>query len=256
MEEMLEGAVMTGFITKSAHIQQQKQQDERLIQVLDCEDRKHWHELNYQRYCEAIDANWKEEFKEIRGWGIVKPVMDLKSIGPLCRYPYHGHVKGCKFCRGGKRYWYDIADKNEPLWALYFSMDLKPLWTKLKNDFPWWTRPQIQNNRYWTGTKKKLIKEIELEFLETHPGPWVRILNRAPGHITYAFGIHYNDTMKQIGVYLKWPPEPHPITVQFLGRPIEGVDYSWGNFILDGVEYKLPPHLKGLSKEIGELKCK
>lgn len=172
-----------------------------------------------------------KKYVEQRGWGIVEPVMDLKAIAPLCKHPYHGHPKGCSFCNK-KRYWYDVQDPKQEIWALYFSMNLEPLWSKLRNRWPKWTETQVQNVRYWGATKKKLLRELEAEFLEGHPGPWARALNRAPGHITYTFGIHYNKTMEQIGVYLQWPPEPHPITVQFLGRPINGVDYSWGNFIL------------------------
>jgi hypothetical protein len=157
----------------------------------------------------------KRRYKERRGWGIVKPVMDLKAIAPLCKHPYHGHPKGCSFCRK-KRFYWDVMDKDRPIWALYFSMNLEPMWSRLRKKWPNWTEAQVQN-----------------EFLEEHPGPWIRALNRAPGHITYTFGIHYNHTMEQIGVRLQWPPEPHPLTIQFLGRPLPGVDYSWAKFILD-----------------------
>lgn len=247
---MEKGMEQSGLLNQQDYDHQQIAQNGRLQVIIACGNdqrlRKQFHERNYKAYCDAIDENWKQEYKDVRGWGLVKPVIELKSIAPLCRFPYHGHLKGCKFCYGGKRYYYEIIDKNQPIWALYFSMDLKPLWSKLKKDFPWWTRPQIQNNRYWTGTKKKLLKELEQDFLEEHPGPWVRMLNRAPGHITYAWGIHYNKTMEQIGVHLRWPPEPHPITVQILGRPLSDVDYSWGPFILG----KLDPSLRNLATKI------
>jgi hypothetical protein len=148
----------------------------------------------------------------------------MKAIGPLCRYPYGNHKKGCKYgCI--KRYrWYDVCDPEQDVWALYFSMDLTPLWDKLRGRFPHWTERQVQNNRYWVGTKKKLLRELEQEFLAEHPGPWARVLNRGKDKINYTYGIHYNDTMKQIGVDLQWPPEPYPITVQFLGRPLGKLD--------------------------------
>ena len=188
--------------------------------------------INQQKEYDAkVKLVSEREYKPCRGWGIVKPVMDVKAIAPLCKFPYRGHPKGCSFCNK-KRYWYDVCDIEQPIWALYFSMNLYPLWSKLRKKWTHWTEGQVQNNRYWQATKKKLLKELEIEFLQTHPGPWCRVLNRAPGHITYAFGISYNPTMEQIGVHLKWPPEPHPITIQFLGRPKPGVDLSWGNFIL------------------------
>ncbi len=159
------------------------------------------------------------EYKEQRGWGVVEPVIDCKVIAPLCNHPYRGHPKGCKFgCK--KKFWHKIIDPKQDLWALYFSMNLDPLWTKLRKRWPNWTEGQVQNNRYWTATKKKLLLELEFEFLKAHPGPWARVLNRAPGRINYTYGIWYNKTMEQIGVHLQWPPEPYPITVQFLGRPL------------------------------------
>lgn len=173
-----------------------------------------------------------KEYVEENGWDIVKPVIDLKAIAPLCRHPYHGHPKGCFFCNK-KKFWYDIIDPKQEVWAIYFSMNLEPLWTKLKKLYPWWTKWQVQNNRYWVGTKKKYLRIMEQEFLKEHPGPWCRALNRAPGHITYTFGIDYTKTMEQIGIHLQWPPEPYPITVQFLGRPLPGIDFSWAKFILE-----------------------
>lgn len=159
------------------------------------------------------------EYVEQRGWGIVKPVIDAKVIAPLCSHPYPNHKNGCMF--GCKKVYYDqVVDKNQDIWALYFSMNLDILWTKMRKWHPNWSELQVRNNRYWTGTKKKLLRELEWEFLEEHPGPWARVLNRAPGKINYTFGIWYNKTLEQIGVELQWPPEPYPITVQFLGRPV------------------------------------
>lgn len=160
------------------------------------------------------------EYKEQRGWGIVKPIVDLRTIGPLCIYPYGGHKVGCKYGCIKKFRWWDVCDQREPVWALYFSMNLEPLYKKLRDKWPEWTDRQVKNNRYWVGTKKKLLRQLEYEFLETHPGPWARVLNRGPEKINYSYGIHYNKTLAQIGVQLQWPPEPHPITVQFLGRPV------------------------------------
>ena len=192
-----------------------------------------------EEYDEKVRLCSEREYKPCRGWGIVKPVMDLKAIAPLCKFPYRGHPKGCSFCNK-KRFWYDVIDQDQEVWAVYFSMNLHPLWEKLRKRWPHWTEGQVQNNRYWTHMKAKLLRELEIEFLKSHPGPWCRALNRAPGHITYAFGISYNPTMEQIGINLQWPPEPHPITVQFLGRPKPGVDLSWANFILSEETIKNP----------------
>ena len=194
-------------------------------------------QLDYDAKVEACSG---KPYTEQRGWGIVKPVMDIKAIAPLCKFPYRGHPHGCSFCNK-KRRWYDVCDPDQPVWAIYFSMNLHPLWTKLAKKWPHWTVGQVQNNRYWQATKKKNLKAIEIEFLQAHPGPWCRVLNRAPGHITYAFGISYNPTMSQIGVELQWPPEPHPITIQFVGRPKPDVDLSWAPFILSEETVKNPP---------------
>lgn len=226
---------MSNIMSLEQYQLQVEQQNIRHVQVLQCKNQqelKHQHKLIYQQYHKNIKLNWENEYVEQRGWGVVKPIVDLKKIASLCKYPYRRNsVKGCTFCNK-KRYWYDIIDPNQDVYALYFSMDLVPLWTKLRKRWPHWTTPQVQNNRYWRATKHKLLKVLELEFLETHPGLWCRAMNRAPGHITYTFAIHYNVTMEQIGVYLRWPPEPYPITIQFLGRPKPGVDHSWGSFIL------------------------
>lgn len=208
------------------------------------------------KYQQQIDLNSEMKYKEQRGWGIVKVIQDLKKMAPLCKYPYRGHKQGCSFCNK-KRYYYDVIDKNQNVWALYFSMNLHPLWSKLRKKWPHWTEGQVQNNRYWSATKRKLLRELEIEFLKEHPGPWCRALNRAPGHITYTFGIWYNPTMEQIGINLRWPPEPHPITVQFLGRPKPGVDLSWAPFILSEETinnprkkpYKKPTQIKQITTQ-------
>lgn len=226
---------MNNIMSYEQYQYQQEQQDLRFEQFRQCKNQqelKHQHKLIFQEYYQEVELNWEKEYKEQRGWGIVKPIVNLKKIAPLCKYPFRSNsLKGCNFCNK-KRYWYDVIDTEQPVWALYFSMNLVPLWTKLRKRWPHWTRLQVQNNRYWRATKHKLLREIEQEFLQSHPGPWCRAMNRAPGHITYTFAIWYNKTMEQIGVYLRWPPEPYPITIQFLGRPKPGVDLSWGNFML------------------------
>jgi len=238
---------MNNILTFEQYQYQQKQQDSRFQLYWQCQNQqeiKQQHKILYQEYRQQVELNWKRKYTELKGWGIVEPIIDLKAIAPLCKYPYRNHFKGCSFCKS-KRYWNEIIDPEQPVWALYFSMDLTPLWSKLKKKFPYWTDPQVENHRYWRATKHKLVRKIEQEFLKFHPGPWCRALNRANGyqdlktgdwihcpHTTYTFGIHYNHTMEQIGVYLQWPPEPHPITIQFLGRPKPGVDLSRDNFIL------------------------
>lgn len=163
--------------------------------------------------------NDKLEYVERRGWGIVKPVMAAPLTAPLCKHVYHGHKKGCQLnCK--LRVWYKAIDPNQVVYALYFSMNLDPLWSRLRKKFPHWTEPQVQNNRYWINTKKKLMRKLSSEFLAENPGPWVRALNRGPNKMNFTFGIHYNRTMSQIGIDLKWPPGPYPMTIDFVGRPL------------------------------------
>ncbi len=159
----------------------------------------------------------------VRGWGRVWPTLDIKKIAPLCRYPYHGHKTGCHFCNGFKT-WKEVMDPSKEIYALYFTMDISSLWSRLRENHPDWTEPQIRNVRYWTATKKKMMRELTEEFLDANPGQWVRALNRAPGHHNYTWGVHYNEMMKQIGIILKWPPEPYPVIIEIVGRPLnEGV---------------------------------
>lgn len=247
---------------------QEEQQDLRFQQVQQCKDKgdlKQQHKLLYTNYYKEVGLNWEKEYKEQRGWGIVKPIIDLKKIAPLCKYPFRrNNLEGCSFCRK-KKYWYDVIDPNQEVYALYFSMNLVPLWTKLRKRWPDWTTAQVQNNRYWRATKHKLLKKLEFDFLETHPGPWCRALNRGTGyqdsktggwiqcpHTTYTFGIWYSRTMEQIGIYMRWPPEPHPLTIQFVGRPKPGIDLSHDPFILSEETIKKPAkrHVKKLESEM------
>lgn len=246
----------TTIQTTEDYMKQQECQDFRWELYRQCEtleEQKERHKLIYQEYHEEVTKNWEREYVEQKGWGIVKPVVDMKKIAPLCKYPYRSKsLDGCDFCRK-KNFWYDIMDKDQPVYALYFSMNLVPLWTKLRKRWPHWTTPQVQNNRYWRATKHKLLKQHEAAFLKENPGPWVRALNRGTGypdrktgewihqpHTTWTFGIWYNATMEQCGVNLRWPPEPHPITIQFVGRPIKGFDYSHDPFILSEETIKKP----------------
>ena len=227
---------------------QEEQQDFRFAEFLACEtlsEQKDRHKLIYADYHKEVAKNWEKEYKEQKGWGIVKPVIDMKKIAPLCKYPFRrSNLTGCDFCKK-KRYWYDVIDPDQEVYAIYFSMNLVPLWTKLRKRWPNWTTAQVQNNRYWRATKHKLLKEMELEFLKANPGPWCRALNRGTGyqhpktgewihqpHTTYTFGIWYSRTMEQIDIYMRWPPEPHPLTIQFVGRPKPGFDHSHDPFIL------------------------
>lgn len=240
----------SSILTYEEYQEQQIQEDIRFEQFRSCkseQDLKEFHKEIYKQYHKEVSLNWKRKYEEQKGWGIVKPVIDLKRITPLCKYTFRRNsIKGCDYCKS-KRYWQEIFDKTQEVWALYFSMNLMPLWTKLKKRWPNWTQAQVQNNRYWRATKHKLMKQLEIEFLKSHPGPWCRALNRAKSyqhpktgewiyqpHTTFTFGIWYNKTMEQIGVYLRWPPEPFPITIQFLGRPKPGIDFSKSNdnFIL------------------------
>lgn len=174
--------------------------------------------------------NTKTEYVEQNGWDVVKIVLDPKRIAPLCKHPYHNHKDGCK--RGCNfHYWYDAIDKGQDVWAIYFSMNLDPLWDKIRKNNPHFSIRQVENMRYWNGRKNKLLRIMEQEFLKEHPGPWARALNRGPGQTNYTFGIWYTETMKQIGVDLQWPPGPHPITIQFVGRPIS--DNLAPEFILE-----------------------
>jgi len=246
----------TSIITYKEYIHQQKQEDIRFEQFLNCKNKqelKNFHKIIFEQHNKRVTLNWEREYKEQKGWGIIKPVIDLKKIAPLCKYVFRSNsLKGCNFCKS-KRYWYEVIDPDQPVWALYFSMNLVPLWTKLKKRWPHWTQAQVQNNRYWRATKHKLLKELEIEFLKSHPGPWCRALNRAIGyydkktgdwvycpHTTYTFGIWYNKTIEQIGIYMRWPPEPYPLTIQFLGRPKPGVDLSRDKFILSEETIKKP----------------
>lgn len=172
-----------------------------------------------------------ETYTEQRGWGLVKPVIDVKLIAPLCRHPYHGHPKGCKYgCR--KKFYYDVVDPDQDIFALYFSMDLRPLYEKMQQEHPEWTIWQVRNIRYWTATKKRLQRDLFREFIEVKGINWARVLNRNPDRINYTFGIHYDATMEQIGIDLQWPPEPFPLTIEFVGRPVRELDPM---FMIDDV---------------------
>jgi len=246
---------MISIMNKEEYLLQEKELDsnlQQLLQILQNKDYqllKNLHNIFYEKYQQKIVLNWKREYREQKGWGIVKPIIDLKRIAPLCRFPFgKKNLDGCYFCNK-KRYWYEIIDTNQPIWALYFSMNLAPLWTKLRERWPHWTELQVQNNRYWRATKHKLLKKLEQEFLKEHPGPWCRVLNRAYSyqdektnkwiycpHTTYTFGIWYSKTMEQIEIYMRWPPEPYPLTIQFLGRPKSEINFQnnlWDNFILE-----------------------
>jgi len=262
---------MNNILTLEQFKYQEEQQDLRMEQVQQCKNQqelKQQHKLLYINYHKEIELNWQKEYKEQRGWGVVKPVVDLRKMAPLCKYPFRRNsLKGCNFCKS-KRYWYDVIDPNQEIYALYFSMNLVPLWTKLRERWPHWTKAQVENNRYWRATKHKLLKELECEFLQSHPGPWCRALNRATGyqdpktgmwiqcpHTTYTFAIWYSRTMQQIGIYMRWPPEPYPLTIQFVGRPKPGVDLSRDSFILSEETVKNPnkrPYRKPKQKIITE----
>lgn len=95
----------------------------------------------------------------------VKKLIHKKAVRDWCKFPYHGHPKGCpnygkkEQCPPQSKYITDIINVNKPIFMVFSEFDLGKHMSKMKKKHPQWSEHQLRNVLYWQSTSRKQMKE-------------------------------------------------------------------------------------------------
>jgi hypothetical protein len=143
----------------------------------------------------------------------VKPVIDY-SVRGLCCKPYPNHVHGCpnfhrkKGCPPECPKFESIVDIDKPIYAIFNKFDFVGHVERMKNKHPEWTKRQLECCLYWQQKARKVLKEKIKEFLREHSD--MRII-----HCPEGCGVNITETMKNVGIFLEWPPVNYTYQIVF-----------------------------------------
>ena len=105
-----------------------------------------------------------------------------KKVRALCVRPYPGHSKGCpqfnkkEGCPPSAKFFEDVYDMNEPIFAIWNIFDLGTHVEKMKLKHHDWSDRQLKCCLYWQpGARKHLLEKIKelyltlMSFFPVHP---------------------------------------------------------------------------------------
>lgn len=134
----------------------------------------------------------------------VEPVVH-REIQGLCRRPYPDHPRGCpnyghkEGCPPFVPLFDEKYDCTQGVYAIITEFDLKEHAGRMKAKHPLWTERQCRNLLFWQGKARKNLKAEISRFLVSHPRHGVEM---APE----ALGVNVTRTLRNVGIYLEWPP--------------------------------------------------
>lgn len=178
------------------------------------------------------EDDWSEEYKRAipvrwdaktgtwldQGWMQVKPVIE-PPVRLLCPKAYELHPRGCPNygkkagCPPQAPLLTQTLDISKPIWAIFSSFDLKAHVKKMRTAHPGWSDRQLRCCLYWQGAARKELKETIAKALESLPQPLVVV------PCPEAQGVNVTATLKQVGIFLEWPPTTVTYQVALAGTP-------------------------------------
>lgn len=151
---------------------------------------------------------------------LVKPTIDYK-VRDLCFKPYYNHKKGCpnfnnrKTCPPIVKKLEDILNLNAPIYVIYNCFYLKKHIDKMRFKHPNWSQRQLECCLYWQNTARKQL-QIEIDIFNlTSNGIYDK--NFYVIKCPEACGVNITETMKQIGIWLEWPPKVYTYQIALAG---------------------------------------
>jgi len=149
----------------------------------------------------------------------VKPVIDL-TVRALCKKPYPRHKHGCpnwnkkEGCPPKALPLNKVFDLTTPVYVVYNRFNLGDHVTNMINKHPDWSEAQLKCVLYWQSKARKELKNKVNIYLKSNKD---LVANYCPE----GNGVNVTETMKQIGIKLKYPPEKYAYQIAFLGTPIK-----------------------------------
>ena len=144
----------------------------------------------------------------------------------FCTNEYPGHKRGCPNygmkddCCPNMPLFYEIFDRDYPVWAVYTCFDLKEHMEKMKTLHPHWSERQCGCVLYWQAGARKIHKAFaqrtHADFLPEHQGYW---LTDSPE----AMGADMTGTLEKGGLSLEWPCRDRTYKVSLLARVRENI---------------------------------
>ena len=138
---------------------------------------------------------------------IIEPVIIKACGGPkdMCKLSYYKHPNGCpnygkkKGCPPHTRFFDEIYDLSESVYALYNIFDLKSHVMRMRDKHPEWSQRQLECCLYWQGTARKELREFIKGWLKNHREYTIEATPEG-------LGVNITNTLHNIGIELEWPP--------------------------------------------------
>lgn len=164
----------------------------------------------------------------------VNPVID-QSVRRLCCKPYQGHRNGCpnfnhkEGCPPGAPIFDKVFDLSKPVYAIYNKFDLKSHVEKMRAAHICWTNAQLTCCLYWQNTARKQLTRELVRFILEHPDYYIAVahykglekdfkcFDRIIPSPPEAMGVNVTETMKNVSIFLEWPPETVTYQVALAG---------------------------------------
>ncbi|MGI6684911.1 MAG: hypothetical protein ACOX47_05415 [Bacillota bacterium] len=149
----------------------------------------------------------------------IDPIID-SSVKELCLRPYPGHAKGCPnynkkdTCPPNTKMFNEVFDLDYPVFAIINSFDLKSHKEKMHLKHPDWSEKQLASTRFWYAKAKKELRDGINKFLQDHR-------DYDATSCPEGLGVNVTETLKNVGILLKWPPEDIAYQVALAGRKLD-----------------------------------
>ncbi len=148
----------------------------------------------------------------------------------MCIKSYKDHKNGCPnfgvlpTCPPQIPCMYDEIFDCSDVWAVVTKFDLYKHYAKMREKNPNLAEGQIRNRRIWQPISKKENDYAISEFYQENPDKKDYVATR----LLECMGVDVVNTMKKVGVEIKFPVEEYALRVAFLAKIYEGVLTKYG----------------------------
>ena len=162
----------------------------------------------------------------------------------MCIKPYKGHPNGCPnfgklpTCPPNNPCMYDELFDCTDVYAIVTKYNLSEHYETMRQNNPGLAEGQVQNKMYWQPTDKKNNDIALADFYRENP----QLRDHISTRFLECMGVQVVDTMKKVGLEIKFPVKEHAYRVAFAARVYEDVLEEYG---FEVVEEK-DKHKKGM----------
>ncbi len=137
----------------------------------------------------------------------------------LCVKKYHNHRRGClkygekEICPPKIPMYDQVFDMSKDIYLIDTPFRIGDHYRKRRELQPTWTEYEIKNSRHWqNGVISQHEAEIE-KFYNIYGREYIAITPEA-------LGVDVTATLKEVGIYLEWPPEEITHRISFAAIPL------------------------------------